>query len=417
MSIFKKILGKHKIMVFVPRRGGRKLLMFMTLACIILENSGLLKTLRSEQIIRATLDDAQVTLAPTTKLVELNGVKALLSNGIPLPSIELQNSRTYLSFNGSWKYWASNTSSISLEKRDSLILELMEKPGFHLFGFNDSYWPTISVPSSLTRRGGPLERHEGVIWYRTKFFIPSVFENKSAILVFTGSNYITDVWLNEKYVGYHEGGFTPFAFEVSGFLKKGQENLLAVRVDNIPWGSTEAIVPYKIADWWNYGGILREVYLMFVNRVHIARADVRYSIQDNYANLSIAVVINNFDYSNRNVSVTASIERAEVNPLNILSPYPSSLRIPGGEVARSQAFNIVLPANNSSALEINFNRLQLELWSPEYPNLYLARIMIEEGSKTQDDFFTQFGVRKVEFGRDGFKLNGVARFLKGIARH
>ena len=247
--------------------------------------------------------------------------------------------------------------------------------------------------------------------------MPTDPENKSAIMVFTGSNYITDVWLNERYLGYHEGGFTPFAFKVSEFLREGKKNLLAVRVDNVPWGSTEATVPYKVADWWNYGGIFRDVYLMFVNKVHIARADVRYSVQSTRTNLSIAVVLNNFDSKDRNVSVIASVEKAEVNSQNILSPYPSSLRILGGEIARSRAFNAFLPAGRSSATIVNLRDLQLEPWSPEHPNLYLARIIIQEGSDVLDEFFTQFGVRKVEFGKDGFKLNGMPRFLKGVARH
>jgi beta-galactosidase/beta-glucuronidase len=396
-------------------RGG--FILLMMLSFLILENAGSMKTRdQGEQTPQATLDNNQATLAPSTRLIELNGVKVLLSNGIPLPSVELQNGRTYLFLNGSWKYWASNTSPISLQKRDNLTISLIEKPSFHLIDFEDSDWPTTSVPSSLTRRGGPLERHEGVIWYRTKFFVPIELENQSAILVFTGSNYITDIWLNEIYVGYHEGGFTTFAFEVSEFLKVGGDNLLAVRVDNVPWGSTEAIVPYKIADWWNYGGILRDVYLMFVNKIHVARAEVRYSIQDMYTNLSIAVTMNNFDSKDRNVTVIASIEKAKANSSNMLSPYPSSLRT-REEVASSQAFNSVLPSKGYSTLIINFSSLQLEPWSPENPSLYLARITVQEGMNMRDEFFTQFGVRKVEFGQEGFKLNGMTRFLKGVARH
>ena len=390
------------------------------LSCLIIETLALMTSwIQNERITQETLGEAAATLTPSTELVKLNGVKVLLSNGIPLPSLELQNGRTYLSLNGTWKYWALNTSSISLQERDDLTIKLMEEPRFHLPEFDDSNWSTIPVPSSPTRRGGPLERHEGVIWYRTTFSVPSDLKNKSAILIFTGSNYITDVWLNGKYLGYHEGGFTPFAFEVSEFLREDKENLLAVRVDNIPWGSTQATVPYKVADWWNYGGIFRDVYLMFANKVHVARADVRYEydIQSTRTNLSIAVVLNNFDSNDRNVSVIVSIEKAKVNSQNILSSYPSSLRIPGGEIAKSQAFNAFLLARHSSVAIVNFSDLQLEPWSPEHPNLYLARVIVQGDSGVLDEFFTQFGIRKVEFDKDGFKLNGMPRFLKGVARH
>lgn len=367
--------------------------------------------------IAENVDGNQVNLEPSAELAELNGVKVLMSNGIPLPSLELQNKRTYLYLNGTWRYMASNTSSISLRRRDESTLKYLEAQGFHLMEFDDSNWSTIAVPSSPTRRGGPLERHEGVIWYRTTFLVPSDLATRSAILVFTGSNYITDIWLNGKYLGYHEGGFTPFAFKVSEFLKTDGENLLAVRVDNVPWGSTESTIPYKIADWWNYGGIYREVYLEFAKQIHVARADVRYDMGSTYTNLSIAVVVDNFGSDDENVSVIVGVERAEVSSGNMLSPYPSSLRIPGGLIADTRVQCVTLPAGRSSAVVLDFHNLKLEPWSPEHPQLYLARVTIENDSGTLDEFFTQFGVRKAEFTEEGFKLNGMRRFLRGVARH
>jgi len=362
-------------------------------------------------------EELSATLSPSAELTEIDGVKVLLSNGVPLPSLELQEGRTYLPLNGTWKYLSSNASSVSLQRRDESVITLLEASGFHLAEFDDSNWSTIDVPSSPTRRGGPIERHEGVIWYRTKFFSPVQLQDEAAILVFTGSNYVTDVWLNGRYLGYHEGGFTPFTLEISEAMKEGEENLLAVRVDNVPWGSTEATVPYKVVDWWNYGGILRDVYVMFANKVHVARADVRYSLQGGSANLSIAVLLNNFGASNRNVSVVVCIERAEVNSTNLVSPYPSSLRVPGGELARYSVSQAFLPAGRPSAIVADFHGLRLEPWSPELPSLYLARVIVRGRSEVLDESFSQFGVRKVEFDSDGFKLNGVLRFLKGVARH
>ncbi|GAF20155.1 beta-galactosidase [Bacillus sp. JCM 19046] len=82
-----------------------------------------------------------------------------------------------------------------------------------------------------------------------------------------------DFWLNETYIGFHEGGFTPFAFDVSRVLTAG-ENTIVVRIDNPPWTTRLDTVPAVNNDFFNYTGIVQNIYLEMVPNVQVARLDI-----------------------------------------------------------------------------------------------------------------------------------------------
>ena len=91
---------------------------------------------------------------------------------------------------------------------------------------------------------------------------------------FASANYVADVWLNGTWIGYHEGGATPFAIQAGESLRPGAENVLAVRVHTIPRGTRHDVVPWGATDWWNYGGLTGSVWLEAAPAIHVARADV-----------------------------------------------------------------------------------------------------------------------------------------------
>ena len=93
-------------------------------------------------------------------------------------------------------------------------------------------------------------------------------------LRFGSANYVADVWLNGTWLGYHEGGSTPFAFAAGEALRPGETNLVAVRVHTIPLGTRSDIVPWGLIDWWNYGGLTGPVWLESAPPLNLARADV-----------------------------------------------------------------------------------------------------------------------------------------------
>jgi len=117
--------------------------------------------------------------------------------------------------------------------------------------------PTLMVPGDWNSQEDRLFYYEGTVWYRRKFdYTPAA--GKRVFVHFGAANYQADVYLNGRKLGQHVGGFTPFAFEVTGILK-ATDNSLVVKVDNARHADA---VPTVNTDWWNYGGLTREVSIV-----------------------------------------------------------------------------------------------------------------------------------------------------------
>lgn len=116
----------------------------------------------------------------------------------------------------------------------------------------------IRVPSCWNELRESLYHYEGVAWYFKKFMFRKSAGIERNVLFFYGVNYQCEVWINGKLAGAHTGGFTPFEVDAMGLLIDGSENLLVLRVDSTIGTMTS---PPIGVDWFNYGGIFREVWL------------------------------------------------------------------------------------------------------------------------------------------------------------
>lgn len=117
--------------------------------------------------------------------------------------------------------------------------------------------PVLRVPGDWNTQREKLYYFEGVMWYR-RHFNYNKKNDKRLFLHFEGANYETSVFLNGKPLGTHTGGFTPFTFEITDQVNAG-DNSLVVRVDA---ARRDDGIPTKVCDWWNYGGITRNVSLL-----------------------------------------------------------------------------------------------------------------------------------------------------------
>lgn len=122
----------------------------------------------------------------------------------------------------------------------------------------------LQVPADWNSQRAELFFYEGTVWYK-KSFDYSVQSAKRVFIYFGAVNYIAEVYLNGEKIGRHEGGFTPFNFEITAKLRP-KDNFLIVKVDNKR--RTDGI-PTVMTDWWNYGGITREVMLIEVPQIFI----------------------------------------------------------------------------------------------------------------------------------------------------
>ncbi|MGE5804512.1 MAG: glycoside hydrolase family 2 protein, partial [Ignavibacteria bacterium] len=364
---------------------------------------------------------AQVAnLDPTLKMQRVDEIYTPFQNGIPVPSFEKQN-RQIIDLKGDWKKQRFNADdNITLSKRDDAGFQnlLTEAQDRYLSSYDDSGWETKMIPS-VENQMNPYptvpEYYENGVWYRRTFNVSDSLNGKFVKLMFYAVNYAADVWLNDVYLGYHEGGYTPFAFDVSSALNYGGSNTLVVRVDNPAWGSRNDIVPYTRVDWFNYTGIIHDVYLEVSNPVSVMRTDIVPQSID--GTIQTTITLFNSSSSNKNVDVSFEIFEADVNESNIKSDKAADLI--GSAAVFSGASETSLNVGQDSA-RVWRTAVQVEnpkLWYPKNPNLYIMKVLLKENAQIIDEYCTQFGIRTITTDVDKVLLNNQPVFFTGVARH
>jgi beta-glucuronidase len=364
---------------------------------------------------------AQVgTLEATFKTATMNGMTVPVQNGTIVPSYELQP-RINMSLAGQWKkvrFTANHT--LSLTKRDSATMAqlLSEAAGRTSPWFADSAWQTHSIPGVENILGvneQTPEYYADGIFYRKRFTLSDSLKNRTVLLKFLAVNYIADVWLNGTYLGWHEGGFTPFAFDVSAALRYDSANVLVVRVDNIPWGTRKDIVPYYPSDWFNYAGIIHDVSLEFNAPLSTVRADV--VPKSVTGTVDATIVVRNSLADAQNVDVSLRVFKAKTDSVSLQSEMTAALA--GEEVAVDGVLQqmLTVPADSAAVWKASVTVTSPSLWSPGKPNLYILKVTVSRQGTVQDEFYTQFGIRTIKTVADKIYLNEKPVFLHGVARH
>ncbi len=369
---------------------------------------------------------AQATLEPTLNLTQVNGVSVAYQNGMPLPTFEKQSTRTILDLAGEWKKLRFATiDNVSLAKRDAAGISAIENDaaGKQLSNYDDSAWQKKMLPgveNALTEATAPNglfpEIYNDGVWYRRTFTVDAANQGKFAKLMFYSVNYVCDVWVNGIYVGYHEGGYTPFAFDVSNWLNYGSViNTIAIRVDNIAWDSRKDIVPYNKVDWFNWAGVIHDMYLEFSDMTSVTRANV--VPKDTEGNFETTIILNNKKTSPANVTVSIKVYEANVNQNNIQSEFAKDLLGTETSITGTAQNSINIAANSVSAWKTNLKIANPKLWTMKNPNLYVMKVTLQNGATVLDEYYTQFGIRSIETKNGKFILNNKIMFLPGVARH
>lgn len=243
------------------------------------------------------------------------------------------------------------------------------------FGYSDKY--SLHVPGDWNSQDPKFLYYEGIVWYKKSFDaeLPAVNERK--FLYFGAVNYQADVYLNGHKLGMHKGGFTPFNFEIPEGLLKSKNNFLVVRVDNKRYSDE---VPTVNTDWWNFGGITRDVALITVPKNFIRDYFIHLSKTNNN-------IIEGWVKLNEPVTDKVSVE---IPVLNV-----------------HKEFDV-----NGDSVSVSFPVSKLQLWSPKNPRLY--KVIISSASDRVED---KIGFRTIEVKGKQILLNGQPVFLRGVAIH
>jgi beta-glucuronidase len=314
----------------------------------------------------------------------------------------------------------SASDIITLDKRDTEGYQnlLTEAANRHLSTFDDSGWETKILPAvENTMNPYPTvpEYYQDGVWYRKSFNVDTANADKFIKLMFYSVNYVADVWLNDVYLGYHEGGYTPFAFDVLSALNYGSNNVLVVRVDNPAWNSRNDIVPYTACDWFNYTGIIHDVYLEVSDPISVIRTNI--VPQNINGDIQTTVVLYNKSGSDQNVDINIEVYKAEINENNISSELTSDLIGNLVSISGINQNSVSIKNDSAKVWRTNLTVSNPELWSPKDPNLYVMKVILKQGSTIIDEYFTQFGIRTVKSLVDKVYLNDKPVFFPGVARH
>ena len=241
---------------------------------------------------------------------------------------------------------------------------------------------TMQVPGDWNTQDERLFFYEGTVWLKKSFeFHPQ--EGRRTLLYFGAVNYDAYVYVNGQKAGHHIGGFTPFNFDVTELLKDG-ENFVIVKVDNKRHAED---VPTQIFDWWNYGGITRDVRLVSVTPTYVESYQLRLGPSTSSGTAGSGTIC-----------FSAKLNKAEAG-------QEITLRIPELKISKT----VTTGEDGTASITL---KAKPKLWSPENPKLYKVEIL--QGEETITD---EIGFRTIETRGKLILLNGQPIFLKGISIH
>ena len=279
-----------------------------------------------------------------------------------------------------------------------------------LAGCDDSSWETVNIPHTWNNKDADDETpgfYRGPAWYRKQLFVDKSQEGRQAVIYFEGANQEVRFYLNGQFVGEHKGGYTRFCFDITPHLRYGQENLFAIYVNNV----YNPNIPPLSADFTFFGGIYRDVYLQFMNPVHIATND--------YASSGVYIRTPEVNNSAASVEITTlltnnTLQPAEIRVENIICDADSK------EVKKTHAEIKLASGETKTDISKKIKIDSPRLWDIDDPYRYMVytRILDKKKGTLLDEVVNPLGLRWFKFDSEkGFFLNGKGRKLIGTARH
>ncbi|MBV5312738.1 MAG: hypothetical protein JZU47_05535 [Prolixibacteraceae bacterium] len=284
--------------------------------------------------------------------------------------------------------------------------------------FNDSTWNVVNTPHGLEylpeEASGGIN-YQGEAWYRKHFNLPENLKGQKIFLHFEAIMGKSKVWVNGKLLKEHFGGYLPVIIDVTKEVKfDGQENIVAVWLDNSDDPTYPPGKPQSSLDFNYFGGIYRDVWLYSTNPVHIT--------DPNYSNKIAGggVFVHYENLSDEMVDVVVSTEVLnETNKPKKVSVSTSILDVDGNKVGAAIT-DVTINAKSSNSVPQTIKIKKPHLWQPNDPYLHSLISEVVANSKIIDGMRTRIGIRKIEFrGNEGFFLNNkpFGQKLLGGNRH
>lgn len=275
--------------------------------------------------------------------------------------------------------------------------------------FDDSEWRHLNLPHDWAIEGpfnidyngstGKLP-YWGIRWYRKTLELSQDDAGKQIYLDIDGAMSYASVWCNGQYVGGWPYGYASFRLDLTPYIKAGQKNVLAIRLDN----------PDDTSRWYPGSGIYRNVWLVKTSPVHVEQWGTfvrNQQVDSEIAVMEMGVNIENHAGKDVQVKLQTSVylQGKDGRPV-------------GEEVTQSMTKDIAIKKDSWSSARFQFKINKPKLWDIDTPNCYVAVSRVFMDGKEMDSYETPFGIRTIEFTHDqGFMLNGQKVAIKGVCMH
>lgn len=278
-------------------------------------------------------------------------------------------------------------------------------------GIKQTKWEVVTLPH--TTRIEPKivnNQWQGICFYKKEFRLPNYKKNQKLLLQFEGAMNIAEVWVNDKKLIKHQGGYLPFTVDFTEVAKFNSKNIVIVKLNNKD-NPVTGPKPLKKLDFNTYGGIYRNVWLVSKNKLHITDPILKNktasggvfvtypNVSDSLASINVKTHIRNEFKNKKSFTIRQTLFQND----EIIK------KVVGDEKYLSfnqdQQFSQTISINNPN------------LWSPSYPNLYTLKTEIISTESVIDEQTTTIGIKNVEFKGQELFLNGKKTFLRGVNRH
>lgn len=292
--------------------------------------------------------------------------------------------RVKQNFNKAWKFSLADSSEFSLPD------------------FDDTEWRPLDLPHDWSIEGEFSEQNSGrnawlpggVAWYRKSFELAKTDSGKYFEIQFDGVYRHSKVWVNGVFVGTQYDGYTSFYFDITEALNFGEENVIAVRVDN-------SVQPN--CRWYSGSGIYRNVWLTVTNPLHVK-------------NWGTYITTPNISDQNATVLIRTTVENLGLTDASYVLET-KILDKKGTEIA-TVASNEKIDRLRDVEIQQEIKIANPKLWELNDPVLYTAVSKLKVDGKVVDEYSSPFGIRTIDFdAQNGFFLNGHNMKIKGVCLH
>lgn len=299
------------------------------------------------------------------------------------PALRVQN------FNENWKFYLGDASGADGEQFDDSAWKNVDLP--HDYSIDQEY-TTAGEAESGYKLGG-------IGWYRKNFKVDESLKGKSVRIDFDGVYMDSTVWINGHRLGNHPYGYSPFSYDITEYLRFGELNTIAVKVNHQTPSSR----------WYSGSGIGRDVDLVVTDPVHVERDGVVVTTPE------LAADKTNVKTHLKTVLTNKGVEAASVTVAQTVFPRGGTL---DQQIAHVESVVTTIAAGKSATVEQDALAANPTLWTVDAPTLYTVRTEIKQNGKVVDTYDVDFGYRFFSFDADtGFSLNGQNMKLKGVCMH